>query len=240
MNHVPCVKHKMKLKINLICPRLLENYCIYRRVWFVEMVWKETLMAMTADWGFCKKREPKEKFECGFVSRLNERCELHYKNPKWLFTYLFQHLNERFPKHFLFANFQCLRCGELCGEAKDVYREDVKRWMIELRFDILEHVDCWSKRGFCIGLSDLFEPCDGCKGGELVTFSKNWKCPFLRKVRNKPYYECRIHETTIEECRGYLCEKSVPVAHLNWIDVDDLIGRIGLEQYRLLRARKRS
>lgn len=113
--------------------------------------------------------------------------------------------------------------------------------MTDLRYDILEHVDCFEK-GWCINHSDLVEPCEDCDNAikEIVTDSYSGRCPFVRKVRNKPYYECRIHDTSTEECRGYLCEKSLPVAHLNWIDVEDLIQRIGLKQYRSLTKRERS
>jgi hypothetical protein len=34
-----------------------------------------------------------------------------------------------------------------------------------------------------------------------------------------------------ETCLGYLCRKSLPVAHLKWKDVDELIGKIGLSGY---------
>ena len=43
------------------------------------MVWKETLMAWTMDWGYGKTQDAKRtKFNCGFISRLNERCWLYY------------------------------------------------------------------------------------------------------------------------------------------------------------------
>jgi hypothetical protein len=48
-------------------------------------------------------------------------------------------------------------------------------------------------------------------------------CPFLRRVRGKPYYECCIHDSTPETCSGYLCQKSLPFAHLRWKSVDELI-----------------
>ena len=155
------------------------------------MVWKGTVMALATDWGFSKSQgSEKATFDCGFVSRLNDRCGLSYKDPKWLFRNLFTYFNDSFPKHFVFANFQCLRCGELCDDQRDVYREDIKRWMIEFRYDILCHVRCWSKDGFCAYLSNLHEPCEGCRGGMIVAFSMSGRCPFVRKVRNKPYYKC--------------------------------------------------
>jgi hypothetical protein len=202
------------------------------------LVWKETLMALTTDWGYSKMQESeKNQFNCGFISRLNERCWLFYKDPKWLFTHLFQHFSERFPRHFIFANFQCLRCGQCCDDERSVYKEDIKRWIIDLRFDILQHVDCFDK-GWCADHINL-EPCEDCdNAGKEIVGIYDGRCPFVRKVRNKPYYECRIHDTETEECSGYLCEKSLPVAHLNWFDVDDLIQRIGLERYRSLTKKK--
>jgi len=205
------------------------------------MVWKETLMAMTADWGISKIRKLEEiEFNCGFISRLSERCWLYYKDPRWLFTHLFFHFNERFPKHFIFANFQCLRCGECCNDQRAVYREDIETWMIDLRYDILEHVDCFEK-GWCTSHCDLVEPCDDCDDTikEIVTNSYSGRCPFVRKVRNKPYYKCRIHDTRPEECRGYLCEKSLLIAYLNWDDIEELIREIGIEQLRSLWKRGR-
>jgi hypothetical protein len=199
------------------------------------MVWKRTVMALATDWGFSKTQGSEEAtIHCGCVSRLNDRCDLSYKDPKWLFTYLFTYFIGRFPKHFVFANFQCLRCGQLCGDEKNVYREDIKRWMIELRYDILCHVQCWSKDDFCANLSNLSEPCENCRGGMIVTLSLSGRCPFVRKVRKKPYYECRIHDTSPEECSGYLCEKSVPISNLNFVDIEDLINKIGLKCYDLL------
>jgi len=204
------------------------------------MVWKRTVMALTTDWGLSKTQESeKTGFNCGFVSRLNDRCWLSYKDPNWLFTYLFIYFNDRFPKHFVFANFQCLRCGELCGDQKEVYREDIERWMIELQYDILCYVECWSKNGFCADLSDLPEPCEDCQGGVILTSSSSGRCPFVRKVRNKPYYKCRIHDTSSEECSGYLCEKSVPISNLKFADIEGLINKIGLRRYKVLVKQKR-
>lgn len=37
--------------------------------------------------------------------------------------------------------------------------------------------------------------------------------------------------TVPEECPGYLCEKSLPIAHINWVGVDDLIHKIGIEKF---------
>jgi len=175
---------------------------------------------------------------CVFNSGLLERdFWLHFKEPREIFIHLFQHFNSKFPKHFIFANFQCLRCGVCCNDEKGVYKEDIERWIMDLRFDILEHIDCFDK-GWCVNHINL-EPCEDCDSAikEIVSIY-NGKCPFVRKVRNKPYYKCRIHDTKPEECSGWLCDKSLPVAHLNWTGVEDLIQGIGLMRYKTLIKRK--
>lgn len=200
------------------------------------MVWKKTMMYAIKD----------ENFTYTFYSRLLEHSEdrhgwLHFNDPRKIFAYLYQHFNDKFPKHFIFANFQCIRCGECCNwDWRDIYREDIEKWISESRYDILRHIYCLKYHVNCRSrfLHYYFEnPCENCRGGDLVPLPQG-KCHFLRKVRKKPYYECRIHDSTPENCSGYLCEKSLPVAHLNWIDVEDLIQRVGLERYKTLAKRK--
>ena len=182
-------------------------------------------------------RSIEEKFLCTFNSRLLDRdFWLHFNDPREIFIYQYQHFSSDFPKHFIFANFRCLRCGECCDHGRTVFKEDIERWTNDLEFDILEHVYCSKKRGWCITHVDV-EPCEDCGSAEIVTRRWSMRCPFVRKVRNKPYYRCGIHDTLPEECSGYLCMKSLPVAHLNWTDVDELIQSIGLEQYRALTKR---
>jgi len=189
-----------------------------------------------------------DEFICTFNTRFFENREysrgwLHFNDPREIFIYLFQHFNSRFPRHFIFASFQCLQCGECCNwDWRDVYREDIKKWIVESRYDILRHVSCSEYRDarrivYCASRFlhyDFENPCQNCRGGDLVPLPYSGRCRFLKKVRNKPYYECKIHDTTPEDCSGYLCEKSLPVAHLNWINVEDLIQKIGLEQYQAL------
>ena len=195
------------------------------------MVWKDTMMYETRN----------GNFSCTFNSRLLERDSwLYFNEPRQIFIYLYQHFNLRFPRHFIFANFQCLRCGECCNHERAVYKEDIERWIMDLRFDILEHVDCFDKNDWCINQINL-EPCDDCDHTikEIVTIHWSGRCPFVRKVRNKPYYKCRIHDTTPEECFGYLCKKSLSVAHINWNDVEDLIQKIGMERFESTIKRER-
>jgi Fe-S-cluster containining protein len=71
--------------------------------------------------------------------------------------------------------------------------EDVKRWMREWRWDILQWVEVI--------------------GGEDDPFGDLWvdeerqieavRCPFVRKDRNRNTYHCRIYETRPQVCRNY-------------------------------------
>jgi hypothetical protein len=128
------------------------------------------------------------------------------------------YLDEKhFPQHILFANFQCLRCGLCCKnyDLVEVARELILDWMFEGRWDALKRVDV--------------------ERNEI--WSASWLgCPFCRKVRNKPYYGCKINSSKkyLKECKTYLCSKSIPVAHLNFRDIDELIELIGMRSYYAL------
>jgi hypothetical protein len=112
-----------------------------------------------------------------------------------------------------------------------VDEEDIKRWITEGRFDILQHVECFEKDSLCGNIIEI-EQCEDCEntGKEIVANAGSGRCPFVRKVRKKLFYKCRIHSTKTEECRGYLCEKSLSFAHLNYNDVEELIALVGMEQ----------
>ena len=58
-------------------------------------------------------------------------------------------------------------------------------------------------------------------------------CHLCRKVRGKPYRYCKIQSAKdhLPICKAYLCSKSIPVAHLNYKDVDELIEMIGIHGY---------
>jgi hypothetical protein len=57
-----------------------------------------------------------------------------------------------------------------------------------------------------------------------------------RKATGKPYYKCRIQAAKehLYVCKTYLCSKAIPVAHINFKDIDDLIRTIGLKAYYAL------
>jgi len=132
------------------------------------------------------------------------------------------YLDERnFPKNLVFANFQCLRCALCCKnyDCIEVDGEQIMKWEAEGREDILKHM--W-----------VLKLPDGFVHGEIC--ANSWRgCPVCRKVTGKPYYYCRIHATKdhLPVCKAYLCSKSIPVAHLNYKDIDELIEMIGLKGY---------
>lgn len=83
---------------------------------------------------------------------------------------------------------ECTRCGKCCLKYDiSPSGEDVKRWIREKRWDILEHV---------MILGDDDDP-----WGDIV--GPTSRCPFLRKDNGKNTYKCRIHETRPQVCRDY-------------------------------------
>jgi len=196
----------------------------------IRMVWKKATMYAKKD----------EDFDMWTSSRFNYDYGLDYQDPLQVFK-LVQHFSLKFPRHFIFGNFQCLWCGECCNwERSYVYRDDIKRWIKESRYDILRHVRC-SKCSDARPVScanrflhyNFQNPCENCQGGNIYPLYDG-KCTFLTKVRNKPYYKCGIHDTTPEECSEWLCGKSLPISHLNWDNIEDIIQKIGIERYNSL------
>jgi hypothetical protein len=124
---------------------------------------------------------------------------------------------KHFPQHLLFANLQCLRCG-LCCKNHDwcqIEPELVTIWKIEAKWNLLKHADEEMKE---------------------IQADSGTGCNFCRKVRNKPYYGCKVHtyKKYIFDCKIFICYKSLPVAHFNFNDVDELINRIGINEYYAL------
>jgi len=160
---------------------------------------------------------------------------------QWIFINLYQHFSVKFPRHFIFANFQCIRCGRCCNwDGRHAHREDIARWIEQERYDILSYVLCLEhtkdKLVTCADhllRSDKQSVCKNCRGGDIVPVNVG-KCPFIVRARNEPYYECRIQNAKPMECSEYLCDKSLPVSHLDWKVVKDLIQKIGIKHYRSL------
>ena len=92
--------------------------------------------------------------------------------------------------------FKCQQCGKCCQvyvNLIQVTEEDVDRWMVEGREDILKWVSC-------VDFGDHIEydfPIDP------VTDEDIERCPFLRKLPNKDVYVCRIHNTKPEACTRF-------------------------------------
>jgi len=121
-------------------------------------------------------------------------------------------------------DFQCKRCGNCCKKAGSVLhitQNDYERWVEEDRWDIISKIVpvsyCCENCNISWGLpfGDTCRRCD--MPGKLLFYwidpkyqfnyfaqlMGNPKCPFLRKVRNKPQYTCRIHDTKPEICRDF-------------------------------------
>ena len=89
--------------------------------------------------------------------------------------------------------FNCKQCGHCCMNLSGAYYnfvldEDVDRWELEGRYDILKFVD---QSSFC---NDIWINQE--TGEELG------RCPWLKKLPDKKYI-CRIHHTKPAHCRNY-------------------------------------
>lgn len=186
------------------------------------MVWKDDLIIEDTPTTYAGFLDKICTFEINFSSMLLFYFPLcHFKNPHEMFDLRLYLDNKHFPQHFMFANFQCLRCGLCCKnyECVEVEEEQVKKWISENREDIMKH-------------ADIIDSPNGHFHTEIVP--RSWTgCPLCRKVQGKPYYSCRIHmdKDSLPVCKAYLCSKSVPVAHINYKDIDELIQIIGLNAY---------
>lgn len=104
-------------------------------------------------------------------------------------------------------SFECRRCGKCCLDESfmgtlSATKEDIERWIIEDRWDILNYCDIYYHTNSEILGGDLWiDP----SGREYL------QCPFVRKIRDKDEYECLINETKPEVCKNY------PTAHHNGI-----------------------
>ncbi len=86
------------------------------------------------------------------------------------------------------------------------YPKDIERWKAEGREDILQYADMFIYA--VLGEADLWI--------HPETGEEMFRCPFLRKVRNKPMYRCRIYETRPTMCRGF--------PHLEYDESGELVG----------------
>lgn len=144
----------------------------------------------------------------------------YFKQPKDVLRLRFYLDEKHFPQHFIFGNFQCLRCGLCCKnyEYIPIEGKQIKHWKSEGREDVLQYVHT---EVFPTGFFAEIYP------------RRMTGCPLCRKVRGKPYYYCRIQSAKryLPFCKAYLCSKSLPIAHLNYRDVDELVEIIGVGGY---------
>lgn len=181
------------------------------------MVWKTNLYRS-------QKTEAKELE--GFLTFEGFMCEVFgdfddftskasFIDPKDVFK-IGLHLDEKhYPKHIIFGNFQCLRCGLCCKNYNEVTipKALILRWQRTGRNDLLKYVDLVTRE---------------------IHSEPNWLgCKFCRKEKSKPYYGCKVNsfKEYIPVCKTYLCSKSVPVSHINFKDTDELIGLIDRSGY---------
>jgi len=143
-----------------------------------------------------------------------------YDDPRELFHHMISLQLKRFPRDIIFANFQCLRCGLCCKnyEGADIFGDLEEKLKSDGKEHLLKYI--WIVR--CK---------DGAIGGTIPT--ARGSCTLCRKAYSKPYYHCRINDYKeyLPTCSAYLCSKSLPVAHLNYNDIDELIELLGLEEY---------
>jgi len=180
------------------------------------MVWKENLLVDGKPESFA---EFLDRFEGAFESRDPEEF---FRFVTLVFPDTVQLMKGRteLPKHYLFANIQCLRCSLCCSnyQAPPVDPRIVDALRKDGRHDVVEHVSVLTPEG----------------GGVYVNLDASLNhCSFSVQVEGKPYYACRIHgyKRFLKPCRVYLCSKSLPVADIEYSSIDELIEKIGLEAY---------
>ncbi len=190
------------------------------------MVWKDNFLvgSVPTTMDAFLYRHTRLGLELSFAGDPISQFSLYYsKHPKDVFHLRFYLDEKHFPRHLVFGNFHCLRCGLCCRnyECVPVLGEQVEKWISEDREDILKRV--WHIQ--LPGGHVKAEIVDGWLG-----------CPLCRKVRGKPYYYCRIEDAKafLPICKAYVCSKSIPVAHLNYRDIEELIEVIGLDAYYAL------
>ena len=124
---------------------------------------------------------------------------------------------------------ECLHCGKCCTELGQIQMivssNDIRRWIEEGEWDILERVN------LCFGITHRFHSCFDkilmdndlkqcriCHGGDVYNEAKtSTRCVFLKKTRNKNEYKCSIEETKPDHCRSWEVGWHVncPQNHLN-------------------------
>jgi Fe-S-cluster containining protein len=81
--------------------------------------------------------------------------------------------------------FHCTQCGACCRSYIPVTRQDLLRWAVEGRDDILAHVSTRER---------FIHPVPG----DIAA-----RCPFLRELPHRNVCLCDIHDTKPEACRDF-------------------------------------
>ena len=94
----------------------------------------------------------------------------------------------------------CSRCGKCCTNPDYMLTlwargEDVKRWLAERRWDILQWAHVFYNRNGEPTSADLWI--------SPTTGIEHSRCPFVRKDPNRPTYRCTIYDTRPQVCRNY-------------------------------------
>jgi len=112
----------------------------------------------------------------------------------------------------------CERCGSCCVQYHGndfATEEDIRRWIYELRIDILQFCDGWNERCFEHYIEEPEKVISYLTNDSkyefwinLLIMEKLELCPFLRKKYGKPKFECLIYDTRPKTCREYFCESN--------------------------------
>ena len=145
---------------------------------------------------FYRWSEFEDLLTCALEDKLPEDIALVYTKVFWVHSYAgidAEGIEEGIWVETEMEKFSCKHCGHCCLNLSDAYcnsvlDEDVDRWEMEGRYDILKFVD---RSSFC---NDIWINQE--TGEELD------RCPWLKKLSNKQSI-CRIHHTKPAHCRNY-------------------------------------
>lgn len=95
-----------------------------------------------------------------------------------------------------------------------IYLEDIKRWVNQGNFLVLQYCAGWNEDCWDMLFEEkeklieyLVEPITNCEMWfDPETGEQIFLCPFLRKERDKNGFECMIHDSKPLMCRDYVCD----------------------------------
>lgn len=113
----------------------------------------------------------------------------------------------------------CERCGSCCVQYDGnnfATEDDIKRWVYQVRCDILQY--CYGFEEWCFWdvvsednnahervISHLIKNLNNVVWFDPDTGDQLYICPFLRKKYGKAQFECLIHDTRPWACRQFFC-----------------------------------